>query len=637
MGIFDWFKRHFAPADVTTDASRGAVDAAPMSREPASAPVNPKPTWPSMFGAPITDPGGQLRSMTPTCDLLVQGVPCAKGAFTTFHRGSGRLQTTTLARDWTHDGEDLAAGTPIVLGTDGALEGWSARLERPRTFAIRSAHGDALDHPFEVPAGSDVEVEYGQLRTVVLGAAAVVDGWTLPADTEVIFGDSGAISHISPGEALELRGLRWAEHETIVFEFGILREGYLDGEQVVDGLPCAEYELVRFDDEGRLARFVPADDVDIQGVPVAAGSRVYLHANGAVYEAVLAQRWTSGPVTVAAGETVVVGEASQLLMGSPVEPFDVIGLRGAADVRQLFHDDGHPLQLTLGAPAAVAGVDVPAGGRIAWATSGGPVAWIDGDGLARGDQRWDGHWTLYLDEDGAVRLALPTRPRTSRIRGCLLREDADVGPVRAIAGSEVAFHENGALAAVVLAEDQSVDGLPAKARTQVRWDASGVVTDLTLARDHVVDGVPCAQGRSLAYTQNDVHDVWYEALRLDPGHVVHRATLSRDWSLHDIPLAKGKPVMLHANGALQVATAAEDFVSPDGWSAAKGTLVGCFEDGSPAYMTLVVDGVLGGTTYPAGSQVKLTEPGVVASAMPDRVEIDAEPLTDAAHEAGDAG
>lgn len=628
MGIFDWFKRRLA-ATPTRQAAPGRESVVSRVADvPGHDPVTrpSPPTWPAVFGSPFVGADGELQSMTPTCDVLVQGVPCAKGAFTTFHRESGRLQTTTLAREWSCDGEPLMAGTPIVLGRDGRLEGWSARLATARTFLIRAAGGDALDHPFEVPAGSDVEVEYGQLRTVVLGAEATIDGWRLPADTEVIFGDSGAISHVSPGEPLELRGLTWAEHETIVFEFGVLREGYLDGEQVVDGLPCAEFELVRFDDDGQLVRFVPATDIDVKGVPVAAGSRVVLHGNGAVFEAVLAERWTSGAVTVAAGETVVVGEDSQLLMGAPVEPFDVMGLRGAARVRQLFHDDGHPLQLTLGADASVAGVVVREGGRVAWAASSGSVAWIDGVDLERGEERFEGHWTLYLDADGGLRLALPTVPQTSRIRGCHLRRDATIGPVRAIAGSEVAFHEDGSLASAVLAEDQGVVGLPAKARTLVRWDESGSVVELTLAREHAIHGVPCAAGRALAHTQNDVLDVWYESVQLHASGRVRRATLAGPYTHSRMSLARGSVVVFHPNGVLEVGTLAAAFESTDGWTAAGGSLIGCFADGSPSLVTLAADGVVAGTSYPAGHFVKLSAPGVIDSATASRVAIDAEPL-----------
>src|SRR3569623_1085433 len=240
---------------------------------------------------------GQMRSATVVRDVRIQGVPCKAGELVTVH-SNGRLQTATLAIDWTCDGESLCAGARILLENDGKLGSWNQPLTSDREFLVVAAGGERL--PGVIPAVSDVCWSSGQLRQGVLAGPVSFDGMAFPTGTRLLFGDSGARSHVTCPEEIELRGIRWARGRTVVFEFGHLHEGCPAADGVYDGIPYQEHEIVRLHDNGRMARCYLSCDTMLSGVPCAAATRIYLDDEGHLLEATLAEDCTLAGVPLAA-------------------------------------------------------------------------------------------------------------------------------------------------------------------------------------------------------------------------------------------------------------------------------------------------------------------------------------------------
>src|SRR3569623_1268344 len=149
-------------------------------------------------------------------------------------------------------GQMRCAGARILLENDGKLGSWIQPLTSDREFLVVAAGGERL--PVVIPAESDVCWESGQLRQVVLAGPVSFDGMSFPTGTRLLFGDSGALSHVPCPEELELRGIRWARGRTVVFEFGHLHEGCPAAAGVYDGIPYQEHEIDSLHDAGRKAR-----------------------------------------------------------------------------------------------------------------------------------------------------------------------------------------------------------------------------------------------------------------------------------------------------------------------------------------------------------------------------------------------
>jgi hypothetical protein len=583
-------------------------------------PKAPRREWPAEFGEPHLHADGWLWTMKPLADIAVQGIPCQKGQHVSFH-ANGRVASATLARATTLDGEALPAGTPVVFDTDGRLEAWSLKLASDRELMIRAARAEALACPLRVPAGSTITVEHRQLRSVVLSAPAAVDGQDLPAWTEVIFGDSGALSHVTPREELRLRGIPCAAHETVVFELGLLHELTPAADVVVDGVPCAAGEVLRFDEDGRLRRLYTSEDAIIREVPCRDHTRVYLHANGAVAEATLARATGFGPVTVAEDQDVLLSEEGRLLMGTPAEPCVVGGVPVAAGAKLMLHDDGTPLSVVLGDAHDACGARWPAGTSLTWSRPGHGVSSIVTveDAQAWG-QRFAGPHVFYLDDDGGLRRALPCVRGNASTRGVLLRADAVVDGIRCRARTAVELHPDGRVSSLVLAGDQQVGGLLCKDNTEVIWNEDGS-RQVTLAADATIGGVPCRAGRELGCTVNDVAR-YAEYVRLHPNGVVSWAKAARDAEVDGVPVKAGQTVCLHEDGRFHLGTTSGRFAHPGGWTAAAGTLLSLFPDGSPSLVTLAEPFTFAGTRCEAGSAVRFSAPGVVAASTATQVAID---------------
>ncbi len=148
-------------------------------------------------------------------------------------------------------------------------------------------------------------------------------------------------------------------------------------------------------------------------------------------------------------------------------------------------------------------------------------------------------------------------------------------------------------------------------------DPQGRPQSVCLARDTAVHGVPCAGGSTLSAVMNDVARMYQEILRLRPDGTVAFATLSDDARVDGVPLARRHTVARHANGRVQVGTLSRDWPHPLGCVAARGTLLGRFDDGSPSLLTLAE--AFG--EHPAGTVFRYASPGAPPRAEPASVPL----------------
>jgi hypothetical protein len=216
-------------------------------------------TLPAILGAITRYPDGRIANSLPTSDVWIQGLPCRAGKAVGFHR-NGRLAYADLARAHTIESDSLRADTFVSFHPNGTLQMWQAVLDVDTNFRIRAADADAIGATIAIPAGATVVVEGAQLRSAELAAPLTIDGMVFPAQTSLTFSDSGALSHATCGNDSTLRGIVWAAHETVVFEFGKLRGGYPATSGRYDGVPYVAGEIVRLNDAGGLVRCLLAED-----------------------------------------------------------------------------------------------------------------------------------------------------------------------------------------------------------------------------------------------------------------------------------------------------------------------------------------------------------------------------------------
>lgn len=117
---------------------------------------------------------------------------------------------------------------------------------------------------------------------------------------------------------------------------------------------------------------------------------------------------------------------------------------------------------------------------------------------------------------------------------------------------------------------------------------------------------------------NDVERSYHEHVRLHPQGIVAFATLAEDARVSGVPLAKGSTVVCLANGSLSVGTLADAWTLPTGHVAARGALLGLFDDGTPSLLTLAEPY----GAHAVGTVLRYTAPGVLAGAT-EPVSLDA--------------
>lgn len=562
---------------------------------------------------------GQMRSATVVRDVRIQGVPCKAGELVTFH-GNGRLQTATLAIDWTRDGESLGAGARILLEHDGRLGSWNQPLTSDREFLVLAASGERV--PVVIPAESNVCWESGQLREVVLAGPVSLDGMAFPTATRLLFGDSGALSHVTCREEIELRGIRWARGRTVVFEFGHLREGYPAGDGTYDGIPYQEHEIVRLHDNGRMARCYLSCDTTLSGVPCAANTRIYLDDEGNLLEATLAEDCTLAGVPLTAEAGIGLKSGKPALM-KPREDCEVDGIPCARDKTLELTTSGRIVRATLSRAHAVGGWLLPAGTTIVL-DEGKLLELVASDAVTPDGRDLPGMWRVFFDDTGAIRRELPVS--SDWLHGISVREPTAIDGYIAAPGATIDLEDN-RLASLVLASDQRVGAVIAKAGTRVHFHDNGSPSHLQLAEDTQISGVPCAAARTQHSVMNRVEYSYREDVRLHPDGTLRYATLAAATTLAGVPLAKGDLVSLHENGTPASVTLAARWTHSSGCTARKGTWLRLTADGAIEHITLDEPFTLDGTTHAAGTVLTLTA-GVLTSSEPATVPLGpCEPLS----------
>lgn len=537
-----------------------------------------------------------------------------------FHR-NGRLASATLSRAHECDHELLAPGCLVGFTPGGGLASWTCELAAPRVLLTRGAEREC---EVELPEGTRVTVEHGKLRTAALCAALTLDGWEFPEHTELVWGDSGALSHATLPVPCTLHGVRWAAGETVVFMFGRIHEGYPDGDGVFQGIPYQGGEVLRFDERGGLARCYLGAECVLSGVPCQAGTRVYLDGEGGLLEGKLARDATLAGVPVAEGSAVAL-DGRAVLAVTPREDCLVDGLWCAAGSLVALDERGGVWLATLARERVVAGFVAPRGSVLKREADGAPSMLVMTDGRDAEGHTLAGCWTILWDADGRVRRRLPSTEHSSRT-SVQLRAEAVIDGLRVAQDTAVVLDADGALRECVLAEGQTVEGLPCRARTRVRLDESGRPQSVLLARDTVIQGVPCARASTLNAVINGVEHTYNETLRLHPDGSVEFATLSDDAVIDGIALSKGHTVSLYANGRLRVGTLAQPWTHPAGCVAAAHTLLGCLEDGSWSYITLAEPF----EAHDAGTLLQRTSPDAPVHAEPVTVALGPVTRVDAA-------
>ncbi|MBX7197018.1 MAG: hypothetical protein K1X94_33515 [Sandaracinaceae bacterium] len=607
---------------MSTDAPDGTnpPEQVPLPGEPGPHRTSRRPRWPELLDDVREHPLGGIASARLPEGATIQGIPCAKGSFVAFHR-NGRLSSATLARATDLDGEPLVAGTTLGLDEEGVLSTWTVTLTSDREVLIRSASGTTLDLPLVLPAGSRAVFEHRQLRTLGLGAAIEIDGVTFPAQVELVFGDSGALSHARSSEDLRVHGIPFAAHEDVVFLYGRLREGWLAADHEIDGIPCQRGEIVRFSESGRLARAFLSRDHTVRGVTCREGTRVYLDDEGRLLEGTLAEDATLEGIPVEGGSAVLLDGGRPILI-TPQHDCELDGralLAGApVELRE-----GRPRAFSVARAETFAGLTAPRGSSVVLDEAGAPLLVVMTNGDDAGTPR-PGTWSFFFGEDGSIRRRLPT-DTSSRLDRVQLREAAEIDGVPAIERMPIELHEDGSLKSVVLARDHRVGGVLAKRGTRVHLHAGGALAHVTLAEDTVIGGIPCRAGVRLGSVMNDLEHRYEEYVGLHANGTVAFATLARALELDGVPLTAHKTIAQREDGSLLVGTLARDHTLPSGLVARAGTLFGRFADGTPSAITLAARAELGGVVHEAGAALTFREPGLLEAAHA-RVPLTVEPL-----------
>jgi len=621
MSLWQRLKSLFVPeAPAPAMPPRDAIAAAPApaptptpAPAPAPLPSRPKRTWPETLRDVLCGVQGEILGAIPTVDVWIHGVPCRAGHSVSFYR-SGQLASAILAQAHTCDGEDLPAGCVVGFGSDGRLQSWCSALEAPRVFTTLGVEGPCT---VSLAAGTDVVVEHGKLRAATLRAETRVDIWEFPEDTHLTWGDSGGLSHAILPVPWTLHGVRWAAHETVVFLFGRIHEGWPADDGVFEGVPYQGGEVLRFDDAGHLVRCYLGAEVELSGVPCRAGTRVYLDGAGGLLEGTLSRDATLAGIPAAEGSVVHASRGAMVAV-TPREDCEVDGVPCVAGSPVVLRADGRVRHATLSRAHRVAGFLAPRGSVLERHDHEAPSMLVMTDGHDPEGRPMAGWWTLRWDTHGALRWRLPSGAHSTP-GAVALRSETTLDGLLAAAGSSVTLDEDCTLRALVIAGEQTVAGLPCLDRTRVHLDAQGRPQSVYLARDTVVQGVPCAGGSTLSAVMNDVERVYQETLRLHPDGTVAFATLSDDAVVDGVPLAKGHTVVRYANGRLQAGTLARSWTHPLGYVAAQGTLLGLFDDGAPNLLTLAEPF----DAHAAGTVLRYASPGAPLQVEPAWVPLGA--------------
>lgn len=562
-----------------------------------------KVVWSELLSQTI-ERDGVLVHAVPIVPVWIQGLPCMANHAVTF-RPNGRIHSLRLAREFAFDGEMLPEGVLVMMSETGSLASFMRVLPGPRTWQVPTAPGSSREQPMTVPANSEVIVEGSRLRRVTLAGAIDFDGMTFPADTVLTFGDSGALSHVQAPAELQLRDILWAFGETLVFAFGKLREGYPVADGMLNGVPYRGGEILRFHDNGALARCILSKKAVLDGVPCAEDTGIYLDENGHLLEGVLARDCTIASVPVAQGGVVLLDNGMPIAL-IPREDVVIDKIPCAHGKLIELSETGRLVSGTLSQEHVFGAWTLPCGsvfvcndGRlerfIATDSPGLPGTW-------RVEVATGQRWPTVGDRFGEV---------------IHLREATTVDDLVAHANTALELNSDGSVRSLVLARDQRVGALFAKGQTRVTFHSNRTPSSLFLVEDTVIKDVPCAAARTIGTVINGIETNYRECLRLNEDGTVNFADLARDAVVDGVPLAGGNTIGCHPGGGLHFGTLSARWSHPDGWVAERGTTLHLFANRTPSLITLAEPY----NGQAAGTLLCYDQPGIVASATPANVPL----------------
>jgi hypothetical protein len=185
-------------------------------------------------------------------------------------------------------------------------------------------------------------------------------------------------------------GIEYLDEDAELYPDGSVRDATLARDATIQGLPCAGGHSAVFFPGGRLRLAWLACATGVGPVRCDAGI-VYLHPNGSVLNAAVAEQQTLGDVVVPAGERVTLDDTGRLLEYSRSLTSDqrVGGLTCAAAFRAWHYASGRPSVVVLARPSTVGGATYPRGAELFLDKGGAVVRWypVDLDSGQRYKQR----------------------------------------------------------------------------------------------------------------------------------------------------------------------------------------------------------------------------------------------------------
>lgn len=181
-------------------------------------------------------------------------------------------------------------------------------------------------------------------------------------------------------------GIEYLDEDAELFPDGSVHDATLARDVTIQGLPCAGGRSAVFFPGGRLRLAWLAHAADVGPVRCGAGV-IYLHPDGSVLNAEVAEQQTFGDVVVPAGERVTLDDAGRLLELSKSLASDerVGGLFCAAAFRVWLYASGRPSVVVLACAAMVGQTMYPRGTEL-FLTEGGAVLYCDAVELNTGEQ-----------------------------------------------------------------------------------------------------------------------------------------------------------------------------------------------------------------------------------------------------------
>lgn len=197
-------------------------------------------------------------------DAVLAGTPCRAGVETQARPVDGGWYPLdgTLAAEATLDGFAAMAGTRFQRLDVAAL----VLFTPPRDVVIDGV---------PCKAGAPVRRSAGRLSVATLAEDRAIDGVPCAGGGPVHL-DARGLKHALLRETWVARGAAWRAGTLVsgALRDGDVREGTLDADAAIDGLPLAGGHAVRRDGDGRLRDFTLARDATVDGFPCRAGTRV---------------------------------------------------------------------------------------------------------------------------------------------------------------------------------------------------------------------------------------------------------------------------------------------------------------------------------------------------------------------------